>query len=268
VEAAAAALRERGVERPDVAVVLGSGLGAAADLAVSSLVIDCGELPHWPRAEVPGHQGTLTIGRVGDRQVAVLAGRVHLYEGHSLDDVVFATRVMGRLGVKQLILSNAAGGINPGFTAGTLMVIDDHLNLLGGSPLTGPNDDRLGPRFPDMSEVYSQRLRAIVDGAALDAAVPLVHGIYAAVPGPSYETPAEVRYLRTLGADAVGMSTVPEAVAARHMGMEVLGLSCITNLAAGIGAHGHRLTHDEVIATAQAASARVSLLLRATLGRL
>jgi purine-nucleoside phosphorylase len=178
-----------------------------------------------------------------------LSGRAHFYEGHDLRTVTFATRVLGALGVKVLILTNAAGGINKGFAPGDLMAIDDHINLLGSSPLVGPNDDRFGVRFPDLTHVYSARLRRIADETAAAQGTTLRHGVYVACHGPSYETPAEVRYLRTIGADAVGMSTVPEAVVARHMGIEVLGISCITNFAAGV--LPQPLNHDEVIETAQ-----------------
>jgi purine-nucleoside phosphorylase len=186
---------------------------------------------------------------VKGKRIAALSGRVHYYEGHDLGTIVFATRVMGRLGVKRMILTNAAGGINTGFAQGELMIIDDHINLLGSNPLVGPNDDRFGPRFPDMSEVYSKRLRRIADEVATARGIDVSHGVYVAVHGPSYETPAEIRAFRTIGADAVGMSTVPEAIAARHMGLEVLGISCITNMAAGI--LPHPLVHDEVMETAR-----------------
>jgi purine-nucleoside phosphorylase len=186
---------------------------------------------------------------VAGKRIAALAGRVHFYEGHDLSTVVFATRVMGRLGVKRMILTNAAGGVNTSFARGALMIIDDHINLLGSNPLVGPNDDRFGPRFPDMSEVYSTRLRWIADEAARARGIPVAHGVYLAAQGPSYETPAEIRFFRTVGADAVGMSTVPEAIAARHMGLEVLGISCITNMAAGV--LPGPLAHDEVMETAR-----------------
>jgi purine-nucleoside phosphorylase len=200
-------------------------------------------------SRVVGHAGRLVAGTVVGRRVLALAGRSHFYEGHSMGVVTFATRVLGRLGVKVLVITNAAGGINERFATGALMVIDDHVNFMGTNPLVGPNDDRFGARFPDMSEVYSRRLRGLADQAARQRGVALEHGIYVAVCGPSYETPAEIRAFRTLGADAVGMSTVPEALVARHMGIEVLGVSCITNLAAGVSAKP--LVHDEVMETAQ-----------------
>ena len=249
VEEAAEAIRRRAGVIPDTAIVLGSGLGDFADALADAIVIPYADLPHWPGSRVVGHAGRLAIGNLKGRRLAALAGRVHFYEGHNLETVVFATRVMGRLGVKHLMLTNAAGGVNTGFAQGALMIIDDHLNLLGSSPLVGSNDDRLGPRFPDMSEVYSRRLRRIADAAATAAGVPVSHGVYAALHGPSYETPAEIRYLRTIGADAVGMSTVPEAIAARHMGLEVLGISCITNMAAGV--LPQPLNHEEVLETAR-----------------
>jgi purine-nucleoside phosphorylase len=200
------------------------------------------------------------------RRVAALAGRAHLYEGLDPAAVAFGTRVMSRLGVREIVLTNAAGGINTTFRPGALMVIADHINLLGANPLVGPNDDRFGPRFPDMTEVYSTRLRSIAHDAARQAGIPLVEGVYAAVLGPSYETPAEIRYLRVIGADAVGMSTVPEAIAARHLGMEVLGLSCITNMAAGV--IPRPLTHDDVLETTRRVGASFIALLEAIVSRL
>jgi purine-nucleoside phosphorylase len=249
VEEAAAEIRGRCAALPDTAIVLGSGLGDFAETLTDAVATPYGALPHWPASTVEGHQGRLVIGAVAGRCVAALAGRAHFYEGHDLETVVFATRVAGRLGVKQLILTNAAGGINTGFAQGALMVIDDHINLLGTNPLVGANDERFGPRFPDMSEVYSRRLRDIADRVAHSRGIPVAHGVYVAVHGPSYETPAEIRFLRTIGADAVGMSTVPEAIAARHMGLEVLGISCITNMAAGV--LPQPLVHAEVIETAR-----------------
>ena len=245
VEEAAASIRARCGVLPETAIVLGSGLGDFADTLIEAIATPYGEIPHWPASNVVGHAGRLVIGNVAGKRIAALSGRVHFYEGHDLGIVVFATRVMGRLGVKRMILTNAAGGINTAFAQGALMIIDDHINLLGTNPLIGPNDDRFGPRFPDMSEVYSKRLRHIADEAARARGVDVTHGVYVALHGPSYETPAEIRYLRTIGADAVGMSTVPEAIAARHMGVEVLGISCITNMAAGVVKK--KLVHDEVL---------------------
>jgi purine-nucleoside phosphorylase len=249
VEEAAAAVRSRCGALPQIAIVLGSGLGDFAETLEDSVATPYEVLPHWPVSNVVGHAGRLVVGAVAGKRIAALSGRVHFYEGHDLATVAFATRVMGRLGVKQIILTNAAGGINTGFSQGALMIIDDHINLLGSNPLVGLNDERFGLRFPDMSEVYSRRLRALADGAARARGVPVNHGVYVAVHGPSYETPAEIKFLRTIGADAVGMSTVPEAIVARHMGVEVLGISCITNMAAGV--LPQPLVHDEVMETAR-----------------
>jgi purine-nucleoside phosphorylase len=265
-EEAAAFLRARCAQPPEVAIVLGSGLGDFAARPRQPLVFSYDALPHWPASTVIGHAGRLVFGELAGRQVAVLAGRAHLYEGRPAGEVVFATRVMGRLGVRTLVLTNAAGGINTAFAAGALMVIDDHINLLATNPLIGPNDERFGPRFPDMTEVYSSRLRAIADAASRETGVPVAHGVYAGVHGPSYETPAEIRYLRAIGADAVGMSTVPEAIAARHMGMEVLGISCITNMAAGV--FPEPLRHEDVLETAARVRGSFMALLEAIVERL
>jgi purine-nucleoside phosphorylase len=266
VEEAAAAVRARAGAPPDTAIVLGSGLGDFADTLPDAVATPYGELPHWPASRVVGHAGRLVVGTLAGKRIAALSGRAHFYEGHDLATVVFATRVMGRLGVKHIILTNAAGGINTGFAQGALMIIDDHINLLGSNPLVGPNDERFGPRFPDMSEVYSRRLRDVADAAARARGIFVAHGIYVAVHGPSYETPAEIRFLRTIGADAVGMSTVPEAIAARHMGLEVLGISCITNMAAGI--LPAPLVHDEVMATARRVRGSFASLLEGIVERL
>ena len=249
IEQAAGAIRASCGDVPEVAIVLGSGLGAFADSLDEPVTLPYDALPHWPQSNVVGHAGRLVVGYAAGKRVAALSGRVHVYEGHPMAAVVFAVRVMARLGVPSLILTNAAGGINTSFAQGALMVIDDHINLMGSNPLIGPNDDRMGPRFPDMSEVYSYRLRGTADEAAAAAGIEVRHGVYVAVNGPSYETPAEIRAFRTLGADAVGMSTVPEAIAARHMAMEVLGISCITNMAAGV--LNQTLVHDEVMETAR-----------------
>lgn len=249
VQSAALLIRSKSKTVPDTAVVLGSGLGSFASSVDRAMSITYSEIPYWPAPSVIGHEGRLVIGEVGGHMIAALSGRAHFYEGHDLRTVTFATRVLGALGVRTLILTNAAGGINTGFVPGDLMVIDDHINLLGSSPLVGPNDDRFGVRFPDLTNVYSPRLRRVADEAAAVQGLTLRHGVYVACHGPSYETPAEVRYLRMIGADAVGMSTVPEAIVARHMGMEVLGLSCITNFAAGV--LPQPLNHDEVLATAK-----------------
>jgi purine-nucleoside phosphorylase len=267
VAAAAELVRTKSPDIPTIAVVLGSGLGEFAASLAGAWSVSYADIPHFPAAGVVGHAGRLVIGEAGGgRRIAALAGRAHFYEGHDLRTVTFATRLLGMLGVKQLILTNAAGGVNIAFEPGTLMAIDDHINLMGSNPLIGPNDERFGVRFPDMTEVYSKRLRAIADASATELGLPLAHGIYAACHGPSYETPAEVRYLRLIGADAVGMSTVPEAIVARHMGMEVLGLSCITNLAAGV--LPQPLNHDEVLETAQRVRDRFMALLNGIVSRI
>jgi purine-nucleoside phosphorylase len=266
VDEATTFLQARIGTTPDVAVVLGSGLGDFADRLAEPAVIGYGDIPHWPASAVVGHAGRLVAGGLGGRRVLALAGRVHYYEGHAMAVVTFATRVLGRLGVKMLILTNAAGGINLQFEPGTLMVIDDHINLMGGNPLIGPNEERFGSRFPDMTEVYSARLRALADETARARQIAVRHGVYAALHGPSYETPAEIRFLRTIGSDAVGMSTAPEAIVARHMGIEVLGISCITNPAAGV--RPAPLVHDEVVEVARRVHADFSALLEGIIERL
>ena len=266
VKEAADAIRARVPSLPTVAIVLGSGLGDFASSLGGGVVMPYTDLPHWPASRVIGHEGKLVVGTVRGRTVAALAGRCHAYEGHDLRTVTFAVRALGLLGIKTLILTNAAGGVNTGFSQGALMVIDDHINLIGDNPLAGANDDRFGSRFPDMSEVYSSRLRAVADGAAAAIGSTLSHGVYVALLGPSYETPAEIRYLRTIGADAVGMSTVPEAIAARHMGVEVLGISCITNMAAGV--LPKPLDHAEVMETARRIRGQFIALLEAIVGEL
>jgi len=242
-------LRGRQCGDADVAVVLGSGLGDFADHLDGASAIPYGDIPHWPASRVIGHAGKLVTGTVAGKRVLALSGRVHHYEGHDMQTVTFAMRALGRLGVPRVILTNAAGGISPNCSRGALMVIDDHINLMGNNPLVGVNDERFGLRFPDMTNVYSPRLRSLADQTAAALALTIQHGIYIAVLGPSYETPAEIRAFRTLGADAVGMSTAPEAIVARHMGIEVLGISCITNFAAGV--LPQPLNHDEVIETAR-----------------
>ncbi|HUQ86717.1 MAG TPA: purine-nucleoside phosphorylase [Vicinamibacterales bacterium] len=250
----------------DVAVVLGSGLGDFADQIDGAFSVPYGDIPHWPASRVMGHAGKLVFGTVKGKRVLALSGRVHHYEGHDMQTVTFAMRALGRLGVPRVILTNAAGGISPKCSRGALMVIDDHINLMGNNPLVGPNDDRFGLRFPDMTNIYSPRLRTIADETAKALGVSIQHGVYIAVLGPSYETPAEIRAFRTLGADAVGMSTAPEAIAARHMQMEVLGISCITNAAAGV--FPEPLHHSEVMETAQQVKGQFIALLEGIIGRL
>src|SRR5580692_8953710 len=246
--------------RPRIALVLGSGLGAFADEFESPTKIPYAEIPHFPRSTAIGHAGQLVVGKVGEIPVAGMQGRVHLYEGYSAKDVAFPIRVFSRMGIKAVILTNAAGGIKREFVQGQLVVIKDHINLQGVSPLTGPNDDRFGPRFPDMTVAYDRRFRDMTVGEGNRNHIPLCEGVYAALPGPSYETPAEIRYLRTIGADLVGMSTVPEVIAARHSGIRVLGISCVTNAAAGV--LDQPLDHNEVLETAQRVKAQFISLLR------
>jgi purine-nucleoside phosphorylase len=266
VREAADAIAARISEKPLIAVVLGSGLGDFAGTLAAGVSMAYDDLPHWPASRVIGHEGRLVIGGVRGRTIAALAGRAHVYEGHDFGTVAFAVRVLGLLGVRTLLLTNAAGGVNPGFAAGMLMVIDDHINLMGGNPLVGPHDERFGPRFPDMTAVYTPRLRRLADEAGRDAGLTLPHGVYAGLLGPSYETPAEIRYLRAIGADAVGMSTVPEAIVASQMGMEVLGIACITNMAAGM--LPQPLDHREVIETAQRVRGQFIAILEGIIGRL
>jgi purine-nucleoside phosphorylase len=264
VSEAAQAIRATVSEIPAIGVVLGSGLGDFANSLADGVTIPYGDLPHWPKSNVIGHDGKLVVGKSRGRTIAALAGRVHLYEGHDTRTVTFPIRVLGLLGVKTLVLTNAAGGVNTSFSQGALMVIDDHINLMGANPLAGPNEDRFGPRFPDMTEVYSSRLRGIADRAGKAINLQLPHGIYVGLLGPSYETPAEIRYLRTIGADAVGMSTVPEALAARHMGIDVLGISCITNMAAGV--LPQPLDHADVMETARRIRGQFIALLEGVIG--
>ncbi|MGC8794069.1 MAG: purine-nucleoside phosphorylase [Bryobacteraceae bacterium] len=266
LDEAVAFLRQRSNARPHVGVVLGSGLGGFAERLVERCEIRYAEIPHWPVATAEGHAGRLILGRLRDLEVAVMAGRAHLYEGYRPDQVVFGVRVLGRLGAKLLVLTNAAGGINPAFRRGLLVLISDHINLQGANPLVGPNDDSLGPRFPDMTEAYPERLRRVARETASELGIALAEGVYAAMLGPSYETPAEIRFLRTIGADLVGMSTVPEVIAARHMGIAVLAISCVTNMAAGL-APGP-LSHREVLETGEMVRENLTRLLEALLPRL
>jgi purine-nucleoside phosphorylase len=245
--------------RPGVAVVLGSGLGAFAEEVSHRVEIPYAEIPKWPVSTAVGHAGKLILGHIGKTPVAVMAGRVHLYEGYTPQQVVFGVRILARLGVKRVVFTNAAGGINQSYSAGALVMLSDHLNLQGANPLVGPNDDHLGPRFPDMSDAYSAELRGRAKAIGGKLGVGLSEGVYAALMGPNYETPAEIRMLRTLGADLVGMSTVPEVIAARHVGMECLAISCVTNMAAGI--LNQKINHEEVLETgAQVRGTLVKLL--------
>ncbi len=266
LDEALAYLRGRCELSPHVGVVLGSGLGGFAQRLNTCCEIPYDRIPHWPVSTAEGHAGRLILGRLGDLAVAVMAGRAHLYEGYPPDRVVFGVRVLAKLGIRVLVLTNAAGGINPTVRRGLLVLISDHINLQGSNPLVGPNDESLGPRFPDMSEAYPERLRRLARRTADELGIPLAEGVYAAMLGPSYETPAEIRFLRAIGADLVGMSTVPEAIAARHMGVPVLAISCVTNLAAGL-APGP-LSHSEVLEAGRLVRDQLERLLEALLPRL
>jgi purine-nucleoside phosphorylase len=244
---------------PTVGIVLGSGLGSWADTIAERVAVPYEEIPEMPRPKVVGHAGNLVLGSISGVRVACLQGRVHAYEGHGMDKVVFGARLLAKLGCKAVLLTNAAGGIRRGMRAGDLMLVTDHLNLMGKNPLSGPNDDALGPRFPDMSEAYDRHFRDLARKAGRESGVHLHEGVYAAMLGPSYETPAEIAMLRAIGADAVGMSTVPETIAMRHMGVRVGCISCITNLAAGLGQA--TLDHAEVEATAREARGRFVAIL-------
>jgi len=237
---------------PDIAIVLGSGLGKLADFIENPIVIPYEEIDGFPKPTVTGHGGKLVLGKVGEANVVVMQGRVHLYEGHSPENVVLPVRTLGLLGIKTLVLTNAAGGVNPAFVPGELMVIRDHLNLQGANPLTGPNDDSLGTRFPDMTEAYNKKLSDLIVECAVENKINIRNGVYAGMTGPTYETPAEINMVRILGADAVGMSTVAECIAANHMGIKVCGVSLITNMAAGLSKT--KLTHKEVKETADKAT--------------
>jgi purine-nucleoside phosphorylase len=266
MQAAVDFIRSRSTREPRVAVVLGSGLGAFADELSEGASIPYSGIPGWPAATAIGHAGKLVLGKLDGLDVAVMAGRSHLYEGYAPSQVTFGIRVLHRLGVQSIIFTNAAGGINLSYSQGALVLISDHINLQGSNPLIGPNDDSLGPRFPDMSDAYSAELRAVAHQVAGQLGIALGDGVYAAVTGPSYETPAEIRFLRNIGADLVGMSTVPEVIVANHMGMRVLAISCVTNMAAGI--RPQKISHEEVLETGRRVRDTLVRFLRALLPRL
>jgi purine-nucleoside phosphorylase len=265
-EQAARIIRARTAEEARIAVVLGSGLGGFADEFEAAVKIPYTEIPGFAVSTVVGHSGSLVAGRVGQIPIFAMQGRVHCYEGYSMEEVTFPIRTLKLLGVKTLVLTNAAGGINVELNQGALMVISDHLNLMGVNPLRGPNDERFGPRFPDLSEVYSRELQEMAIEEARTLGIEIRRGIYAALAGPSYETPAEIHMLRSFAADAVGMSTVPEAIVARHMGLAVLGISCITNMAAGIS--DTPIDHQEVIEIGNRVRSTFTELLRRIISRL
>ena len=267
LNAAAESVLAKGAKPPAVGLVLGSGLGAFADQLTERIRIPYGDIPHFPAPSgVVGHAGELVLGRVGATPVAVMSGRLHFYEGRTMEEVVFPARLLARLGARAVVLTNAAGGVRRTFKPGDLMLISDHINGFGTNPLVGPNDEKLGPRFPDMSAVYDAALRRVVKAVAAKLRIPLREGVYIGLHGPSYETPAEIRACRKLGADAVGMSTVPEAIALRHGSVRVVGISTITNMAAGI--LPQPLEHDEVLKTTQRVGARFVQLLTAAVPKI
>lgn len=249
--------------RPRIGMVLGSGLGGFADELTDAVRVPYTQIPGFPRSTAVGHAGQLVIGNAGAIAVAAMQGRVHLYEGYSPEQVVFPLRVFGRMGIRAVILTNAAGGINLEYKQGALVVATDHINLQGRNPLVGPNDDRFGLRYPDMSEAYCRRYREFALQAAGELGLSVYQGVYAAMLGPSFETPAEIRFLRTIGADVVGMSTVSEVIAARHMGLQVLAISCVTNMAAGI--LDQPITHEEVLETGERVKGAFAALVKAIL---
>jgi purine-nucleoside phosphorylase len=265
-EAAAAFVLSRTALRPQIGLVLGSGLGSFAEDLTEAVRIPYSDIPAFPLSTAVGHAGQLVVGHSGDIPVAVMQGRVHLYEGYSAAEVGFPARVFGRMDVRALILTNAAGGIDVEYGQGALVILRDHINLQGENPLTGANDERFGPRFPDMTYTYAKRYREIALEEAKRLGIPPREGVYVALAGPSYETPAEIRYLRTIGADLVGMSTVPEAIVARHMGMQVLAISCVTNMAAGI--LDKALVHEEVLEVGRRVTGQFIALLQAVLPRI
>jgi purine-nucleoside phosphorylase len=260
VDAALATIRAETELEPRVGLVLGSGLGALADELEAPVEIPYAEIPGWPVASAVGHAGTLVLGTLSGVPVAVMRGRAHLYEGVGADRVAFGVRVLGKLGIRSLVVTNAAGGINPDFRIGLLVLISDHVNLQGASALVGPNDDSLGPRFPDMSDAYDPELRTRAREAAARLDVELSEGVYAAWLGPQFETPAEIRFMRAVGGDLAGMSTVQEVIAARHMGIRVLGISVVTNMAAGV--LPEKIDHEAVLEVGAAASGSLTALLR------
>jgi purine-nucleoside phosphorylase len=260
-------IRSKSSLQPEVGVILGSGLGHVVDAIDTETAISYGDIPGARASTVMGHQGRLILGRTKNVPVAVMQGRVHFYEGYEMDEVMFLSRVLGRLGIKKLVVTNAAGGVNTSYSSGDLMLISDHINFMGMNPLRGPNVDDLGLRFPDMTEAYPETLREIAKDVAKDIkGLTLQEGVYLALSGPTYETPAEIRAFRTLGADAVGMSTVPEVIAMSHMNIPVLGISCITNMAAGI--LKQKLTHQEVMDTTQRVQEQFTNLVLGVIERL
>jgi purine-nucleoside phosphorylase len=252
--------------RPAIGLVLGSGLGAFVEELTERTDIPYPDIPGWPHSTAVGHAGMLVIGKLGELDIAVMAGRAHLYEGYTMQQVTYGVRVLNAIGTRSMVFTNAAGGINPALERGGLVLIADHINLQGGNPLVGPNDESLGPRFPDMSEAYSRAWREVAKQVAVELCIPLLVGVYAAMLGPSYETPAEIRYLRTIGADVVGMSTVPEVIVANHMGMKSLAISCVTNIHSAT--LPQKTSHEEVLETGAMVRDTLVNFLKALLPRL
>ena len=261
---AVAAIRARTKTAPKIAVILGSGLGALAGEVAGATRIPYGEVPGWQRSTAPGHAGELVVGRLEGKDVAVMSGRLHYYEGYDIAAIGFPVRVLRAWGVDTLVITNACGGLNPSFVAGDLMVINDHINFMGANPLRGPNDDRLGPRFPDMVGTYTEALRELAHSVDHD----LREGVYVAVAGPNYETPAELRMMRGWGADAVGMSTVPEVLVARHGGMRILAIATVTDMATGIPGQIDHVTAEQVLAVANRAGKRLGELIKGVIAKL
>ena len=266
IQEAAAYIKEQYPTAPEIGLILGSGLGVIADLVENAKVITYDSIPHFPVSTVEGHAGELLLGTIQGKHVLLMKGRFHMYEGYGVEVVSFPVRVMKELGVKTLLVTNAAGGVNTSYEVGDLMVIKDHINFTSRNPLIGPNFNELGARFPDMSEAYSRRLRQVAKDVAAEQGVKLQEGVYIGLLGPSYETPAEIRMMRTLGADAVGMSTVAEVIVARHAGIEVLGFSCISNMAAGI--LDQPLSHEEVMETTERVKPKFLKLILGIVGKL
>jgi len=263
-QAAVAAIRAKTTLQPAVAIVLGSGLGRLADEVTGATRVPYAEIPGWERSTAPGHSGELVVGTLAGKTVAVMKGRLHYYEGYDMGAVAFPVRVFKAWGIDTIILTNACGGLNPAFKAGDLMLLDDHINFMPANPLRGSNDERLGPRFPDMVGTYTEELRAIAKSVDPD----LREGIYVAVPGPNFETPAELRMLRRFGADAVGMSTVPEVIAARHLGMRILAIATVTDMATGIPGQIEHVTGEQVLEVANRAGARLGALVKGVVAKL
>ncbi|NOU99814.1 purine-nucleoside phosphorylase [Paenibacillus planticolens] len=261
---AASFIRESIPVQPEIGMILGSGLGVLADEVLNPTVIPYEKIPHFPTSTVEGHSGELVVGQLQDKTVLVMKGRFHFYEGYPMQEVVFPVYVMKLLGIETLVVTNAAGGMNPSFAAGDLMLITDHINFTGANPLIGPNIAELGPRFPDMSEAYNRKLREMAEAKAAELNIPLQQGVYVSVSGPTYCTPAELKMLAGIGGDAIGMSTVPEVIAANHCGMQVVGITCITDMA--IGEHLEPLTHEQVVRVAAEARPKFIALIKEITG--